>query len=124
MIELDFTLKDDFIKAKCSSMEQCVNILKEYAPKEPLLGALSLTINRTVPLGRKGKTKFEYATTFAYADDEVVFLKKCMLGAGFFYNISQVTVQYTECKYGKTGEFHIKLQALEMIEDEFTQKKT
>lgn len=99
--------------------------LKEYAPKEPYLGAVELTIIKTAPMKKGLSRKQECADVWSPFDaDFIKYLIENLKSAGFMWNTTQVCKVAFEKRMGAGNVLEIKVQAPEMTEIDFTQKKT
>lgn len=97
--------------------------LQKYAPQEPYLGGVAVTIIKTVQ--RKNEQHVNACDTYSQFQLGLIpTLLENMEKAGFLWNSSQVSRLNLEKRIGQGKILEIKIKALEMTENDLTQKKT
>lgn len=90
-----------------------MDLLKNYKPLEPLLGALELNVVFAFETKDK-KKKGTYKTTRPDADNQIKLLSDCLTHTGFWQDDSQVARLVVTKKWSDGGAYiNIKIKSLE-----------
>ena len=85
--------------------------LKEYAPKEPLDGAIALTTRWYYKPPKAHKNEI-YKTTAPDTDNLVKLLKDCMTACGFWADDAKVALECIVKQYSEVEGIHIRMAKL------------